>query len=43
MLRGKLKTTLTENKQSDNLNKSQLSFSHGVDEGGVVVDKDDYE
>ncbi len=34
---------LTENGQSDSPNKSQLTLSHGVDEGGVVVDEDDYE
>jgi hypothetical protein len=31
----------TKKRQSDNLNNSQLTLSHGVDEGGVVVDEDD--
>ncbi len=32
----------TENRQSDSLNNSQLTFSHVVDEGVVLVD-DDYD
>ncbi len=33
-------TNLTKKRQSDSLNKSQLTLFHGVDEGGVVVDED---
>jgi hypothetical protein len=36
-------TNLTENRQSDSLNQSQLTLFHGVYEGGVVVDEDDDE
>jgi hypothetical protein len=32
---------LTEQRQSDSLNKSLLTLSHGVDEGGGIVDEDD--
>jgi hypothetical protein len=32
---------LTENRQSDSLNKSHLTLCHGVDEAGVVADDDD--
>jgi hypothetical protein len=31
----------TENRQSDSLDKRQVTLSHGVDEGGVVVEDDD--
>jgi hypothetical protein len=33
-------TNLTEKRESDSLNKSQLTLFHGVDEGGVFVDED---
>jgi hypothetical protein len=32
---------LIENRQSDSLNQSQLTLSHGVDKGGVDADDDD--
>jgi hypothetical protein len=34
---------LTKNGQSDSPNKSQLTVSHRVDEGRVVVDEEDNE
>jgi hypothetical protein len=30
-----------QNGQSNSSNKGQLTLSHGIDEGGVVVDEDD--
>ncbi len=46
MLRGELENNyrqsrkLTKNKHSETLNKSQLTLSHGLDEGGIVTDED---
>jgi hypothetical protein len=34
---------LTGNRRSDSPNKSHLTLSHGVDEGGVDVNEDDDE
>jgi hypothetical protein len=34
---------MTENGYSDSPNRTQITLSHGVDEGGVVVDGDDDE